>query len=44
MVLSGDLHNESPSGTGNQKDKAGVKSRLASGVAEEDWPPVHQLA
>lgn len=44
MVQWGDLHNESPSGTRNQKDKPGVKSRLASEVAQEDWPPVHQPA
>jgi len=44
MVHWGDLHNESPSGTRNRKDMPGVKSRLDSGVAEEDWSPVHQLA
>lgn len=33
MVQWGDLHNEGPNGTRNQKDKPGVKSRLDSLVA-----------
>lgn len=43
MVQWGDLHNEGPNGARSQNDKPGLKSRLDSLVAEEDWSPVISL-